>query len=78
MTFPNIWKEVVAMLEQNISDENGFVRLICGVTITSIGIAKIARVPNCKVGHTLIFLGAMKIAEGIYQYCPLVAISTEE
>ena len=65
------------MLEPNISDENGFIRLICGFTCTSIGIAKIARVPNCKVGHTLIVLGAMKIAEGIYQYCPIVAMTTE-
>ena len=54
------------MLEPNISDENGFIRLICGFTCTGIGIAKIARVPNCRVGHTLIVLGAMKIAEGIY------------
>ena len=66
------------MLEPNISDENGFMRLICGVTITSIGIAKISRVPNCKIGHTLIVLGAMKIAEGIYQYCPIVAMTSQE
>ena len=66
------------MLEPNISDENGFIRLICGFTCTSIGIAKIARVPNCRVGHTLIVLGAMKIAEGIYQYCPIVAMTTQD
>ena len=66
------------MLEPNISDENGFIRLICGFTCTGIGIAKIARVPNCRVGHTLIVLGAMKIAEGNYQYCPIVAMTSQD
>ena len=66
------------MLEPNISDENGFLRLICGVTSTSIGVARLARVSNCRIGHMLILLGAMKIAEGIYQYCPIVAMTKQE
>lgn len=73
-----IGRRLNKMLEPNISDENGFMRLICGITSTGIGIAKISRVPSCKVGHTLILLGAMKIAEGIYQYCPLVAMTKQE
>lgn len=63
------------MLEPNISEQNAFIRLICGVTSTSIGIARIARVPNCMRGHLLILFGAMKVAEGMYQYCPLVAMT---
>ena len=66
------------MLEPNISDENGFMRLICGVASTSFGVARISRVSNCKIGHLLILLGAMKIAEGIYQYCPIVAMTQQE
>ena len=73
-----IGRRLNKMLEPNISDENGFMRLICGVTSTSIGVARISRVPTCKIGHMLILLGAMKIAEGIYQYCPIVAMTKQE
>ena len=67
------------MLNENISEQNAFIRLICGVTMTSCGIGRIARNPNCMIGHSMIFLGAMKIAEGTFLYCPLKAmLSTEE
>ena len=42
------------------------------------GTAKVARNPNCKIGASLIILGAMKVAEGIYQYCPIVALKEHE
>ena len=63
------------MLEPNISDENAFLRIMCGVTCTSLGTARLARVPMCKMGLLLTIFGAMKIAEGIYEYCPIVAMT---
>lgn len=68
------------MLSQNISEENGFIRTICGIALVSFGTARIARDPDCLLGKAMIIGGAMKVAEGYYQYCPLtefVAGSTE-
>ncbi|MEO4055594.1 YgaP-like transmembrane domain [Solibacillus sp. CAU 1738] len=62
------------MLNENISERNAFIRLICGVSMTSCGIGRIARNPSCMIGHGMIVLGAMKIAEGTFLYCPLKAM----
>lgn len=69
------------MLPQNISEKNGFIRTICGIALVSFGTARIARNPDCLVGTAMIIGGAMKVAEGYYQYCPLtelVAGDTED
>ena len=62
------------MLEQNISETNAFVRMMCGVAMTAFGIGRIAHDPKCTAGRAMIIAGAMKVAEGYYQYCPLTAI----
>ncbi|WP_042478756.1 YgaP family membrane protein [Bacillus ndiopicus] len=64
------------MLEENISERNAFVRLICGVSLTACGVGRIAHRPNCWTGHLMIAAGAMKIAEGIFHYCPMKAMFT--
>ena len=67
------------MLSQNISEKNGFIRTICGIALVSFGTARIARNPDCLLGKAMIIGGAMKVAEGYYQYCPIVAmLDTEE
>ena len=63
------------MLPQNISEKNGFIRMICGITLVSFGIARIARNPDCLIGKAMIIGGAMKVAEGSYQYCPLTDLA---
>ena len=68
------------MLPQNISEKNSFIRMICGIALVSFGTARIARNPDCLIGTAMIIGGAMKVAEGSYQYCPLtelVANNTE-
>jgi len=60
------------MLEENISERNGFARLMCGVAMTAIGTAHLAR-DSKGLGFTLVAAGAMKVAEGIFLYCPLTA-----
>lgn len=62
------------MLEPNISETNAFVRMICGVAMTAFGIGRIARNPQCTTGRVMIVAGAMKVAEGYYQYCPVTAM----
>ena len=66
------------MLPENISEQNGFIRLIAGVSCVGFGTAKLARNANCKIGMSLVLLGAMKVAEGLYQYCPIVALKEHE
>lgn len=67
------------VLSQNISEKNGFIRTICGIALVSFGTARIARNPDCLLGKAMIIGGAMKVAEGYYQYCPVVAmLDTEE
>ncbi|WP_332645943.1 YgaP-like transmembrane domain [Lysinibacillus sp. 54212] len=62
------------MLEDNISEKNAFIRLICGVSMVSFGTARIVNDSSCMIGKAMIVAGAMKVAEGMYQYCPLVAL----
>ena len=66
------------MLQENISEQNAFIRLMCGVGMTAFGVGRIARDPHCTVGRMMILAGAMKVAEGIYQYCPIVAMMNPE
>ena len=66
------------MLSQNISEKNGFIRTICGIALVSFGTARIARNPDCLLGKAMIIGGAMKVAEGYYQYCPVVAMLDAE
>ena len=62
------------MLPQNISEKNGFIRMMCGIALVSFGTARIARNPDCLVGKVMIIGGGMKVAEGFYQYCPLTEL----
>lgn len=60
------------VLEQNISEKNAFIRLISGISMVAFGTARIAKDSSCLIGKAVIIAGAMKVAEGLYQYCPLV------
>lgn len=42
--------------------------------MTAFGIAKVSRNPDCTSGKLMIALGAMKMAEGIFKYCPTKAM----
>lgn len=60
--------------QENLSNQNAFVRLACGAGMTAFGIAKLSRKPDCMRGKAMIILGAMKMAEGILKFCPTKAI----
>ncbi|WP_431028100.1 YgaP-like transmembrane domain [Lysinibacillus sp. LZ02] len=66
------------MLSQNISEQNAFMRMTCGIALACFGTARIARNPNCLMGKMMIMAGAMKVAEGYYQYCPVVALVADK
>ncbi|MBM7608036.1 type IV secretory pathway TrbL component [Lysinibacillus composti] len=63
------------MLEENISERSGFVRLALGAGITACGIAHLARENSSRtLGSLLVTAGALKIAEGIFLHCPAKAL----
>lgn len=62
-------------MEENISEKNGFIRLALGTGLTAIGASHLAKEKGSKsLGLTLVIAGAMKVAEGIFLYCPAKAL----
>jgi hypothetical protein len=62
------------MLKPNIGILNSLVRITCGFTFLSLGTARLIRRPWRQSSIIVILLGAMKVAEGIVRYCPVVAL----
>ncbi|HCG4535956.1 YgaP family membrane protein [Ureibacillus chungkukjangi] len=62
-------------MEENISERNGFVRLALGTGLTACGIAHLSKESgNRGIGALFVAAGAMKVAEGIFLYCPVKAL----
>ena len=62
------------MQETNLSEKNAFCRFAMGASLTAFGIAKVSRNPDCTKGRLMIAFGALKMAEGIFKYCPTKAL----
>lgn len=58
--------------KQNIGIVNALIRITIGLTMISLSSAKLVRKPWCFSSKLFIFLGAMKVAEGIVRFCPVV------
>lgn len=58
----------------NLSDRNAFVRFTTGTTMTAYGIAGLSRNSSCNKARAMVLFGAMKMAEGIFHYCPVKAV----
>lgn len=54
-------------MEKNVGDFDAFLRLTAGLTLFGYGIMKKSKLS--------IFLGSMKIAEGITRWCPMFEIT---
>lgn len=62
-------------MEENISEKSGFVRLALGTGLTAIGVSHLTKENGSKsLGFACIVAGAMKVAEGIFLYCPTKAL----
>ena len=59
------------MQQANLSDRNAYCRFMLGTSMTAFGIAKVSRNPDCTKGKLMIAIGAMKMAEGVFKYCPI-------
>ena len=62
------------MMTPNLSAGNAFVRFAAGTSMLAFGIASISRKPSCNRGRATILMGATKMAEGIFRYCPAKAV----
>ncbi|MBO9131265.1 DUF2892 domain-containing protein [Bacillus sp. 165] len=58
-------------MKQNIGIINALIRITLGLTIVGLGTSKLVRKPWCSSAKFAIFLGAMKVAEGILRFCPI-------
>ncbi|MEW9110979.1 YgaP family membrane protein [Cytobacillus gottheilii] len=58
----------------NIGILSALLRITCGLTILSWSTAKLVKFPWRDSYLVASILGAMKVAEGIVRYCPIVAL----
>ncbi|KFN02009.1 DUF2892 domain-containing protein [Bacillus clarus] len=59
-------------MKQNISTVNALIRITLGLILFGCSTAKLVRKPWCTWSKVLLWMGAMKIAEGIVRFCPIV------
>lgn len=58
-------------IKPNIGILNALIRITCGLTILACTSAKLIKKPWRESYYILIFLSAMKVAEGIVRFCPI-------
>lgn len=61
-------------MQPNIGSTNSFIRTVIGFSLLSIAIDRMIRKPWNQPYALLAFLGAMKVAEGLLHFCPIVAL----
>lgn len=59
-------------VKQNIGIVQAFIRITCGLTMLAWSTAKYSKCPWRESYLVMAFLGAMKVAEGIVRFCPIV------
>ncbi|PEY30658.1 MarR family transcriptional regulator [Bacillus cereus] len=61
-------------MKQNIGIMNALIRITLGLVVLSCSTAKLTRKPWCTWSKVLLWLGAMKVAEGIVRFCPITEV----
>ncbi|AMA74222.1 MULTISPECIES: DUF2892 domain-containing protein [Aneurinibacillus] len=61
-------------MKQNVGICDALIRITFGLMGLSYGIARLARYPYRTSTCVLIMLSALKVAEGITRFCPLLAL----
>ncbi|UFT99917.1 DUF2892 domain-containing protein [Radiobacillus kanasensis] len=59
-------------MQQNVGNVDAYIRLTCGFTMLSYATARMIKNPNKEGSIAMAGLAAMKIAEGISRYCPMI------
>ncbi|HEU5139121.1 MAG TPA: DUF2892 domain-containing protein [Bacillales bacterium] len=58
-------------MKPNISVLNAIMRITCGLTALAWATSRLARRPHRMSFLMVAMMGAMKVGEGIYRYCPV-------
>lgn len=53
-------------MKKNVGDTDAYLRLTCGLTMLGVGVMDRSKL--------MVAFGAMKVAEGITRYCPLLHV----
>ncbi|CAM4305903.1 MarR family transcriptional regulator [Bacillus manliponensis] len=61
-------------MKQNIGTVNALIRITIGFVLFGCSTAKLVRKPWCTWSQIMLWIGAMKIAEGIIRFCPIVEV----
>lgn len=61
-------------VKKNIGTVNALVRITIGLTVLAWSTAKYSKMPWRDSYLVMAVLGAMKVAEGIVSFCPVVAL----
>ncbi|ALC54917.1 TPA: DUF2892 domain-containing protein [Bacillus thuringiensis] len=59
-------------MKQNIGTINALIRITLGLVLFGCSATKLVRKPWCTWSNIFLWIGAMKVAEGIVRFCPIV------
>lgn len=59
-------------MKQNIGTINALIRIKLGLVLFGCSATKLVRKPWCTWSNIFLWIGAMKVAEGIVRFCPIV------
>lgn len=62
------------MMKPNISLGNALLRIACGFTLLAVAGAKFTKKPRCIGYIVYMFIGGLKAASGILQFCPVTYV----
>lgn len=65
-------------MKKNVGTYDAFIRISCGLTGLAWGIASLIRRPNGTMPWMVTMASAMKVAEGVTRFCPMLAMLGKE
>ena len=65
-------------MKPNLSLIESLLRITCGLTLLTLSSSKTNRKSSSIIGIIGIVIGAMKVAEGITRFCPLMYMSSKK
>lgn len=61
-------------MKKNVGTYDALMRITCGLTGLAWGVAHLVRRPNSSLPFIITLASAMKVAEGITRFCPMLAM----
>ncbi|WP_416828869.1 DUF2892 domain-containing protein [Ectobacillus polymachus] len=62
------------MFKPNIGTLNALIRITIGLAVVSFATARLVRTPWRVFPKLMIWIGAMRVAEGIVRFCPITEV----